>query len=509
LDGEWEYAVDPLREREAIELFETRARAARSDFVANGEVREICARLDNLPLAIELAAARAKVLSPHALLERLERRLPVLTTGPRDAPERQRTLRATIEWSHDLLAEGERTLFCRLSVFAGGCTLEAAEAVCDADLDTLASLVDKSLVRQNEDRFWMLETIREYAVERLEESGEADAIRGRHAEAYLRLAESANLSVEAQGHDRIEIVIPEQSNLRAALERALDDGDVELGLRLAVALEQYWVSNNPPEGRRWLDGFLARGGDVPPELHVRTLRTLGGVTFIAGDYEEGTRYHERALAEYRKLGDEFGIGHMLFRLAVEAHRLGDSSRARSLCEESRAIDRGRSKWSESQVTSLLGTLAFEDGRHDEAFELLERSAKLAEETGFRWWRASALLTAAEYSLMLNRPPNRARALSVEAVAIAHTMGDRQTIAYGLAILAWAAVDVGEPELAGRLWGAIEAEEERAHLGQWEDQREIYAQRLVGGGGPAFDRGRADGRSLSLADAVEYALASVD
>ena len=168
VDGEWEVAVDPLREREAVELFVQRALAVNSDFAANGEVVEICRRLDCLPLAIELAAARVKALSPEALLERLEQRLPLLAGGSRSAPERQRTLRATIAWSHDLLTPAEQDLFARLAVFAGGCTLEAAEAICGADVDEIASLVDKSLLRRTGDRYWMLETILEFADERLQ-----------------------------------------------------------------------------------------------------------------------------------------------------------------------------------------------------------------------------------------------------------------------------------------------------------------------------------------------------
>ncbi len=171
LDGEWEYAVGPLRDEEAVALFEARAVAVQRDFSGNGEVQAICARLDNLPLAIELAAARVKVLSPRALLERLEQRLPVLATRSTDAPERQRTLRATIEWSHELLSTDEQRLFASLAVFGGGWTLDAAEAVVDADLDMVQSLVDKSLVRGRDDRYWLLETIREYAAERARSLG--------------------------------------------------------------------------------------------------------------------------------------------------------------------------------------------------------------------------------------------------------------------------------------------------------------------------------------------------
>jgi predicted ATPase len=199
IDGEWEVAVDPLREREAVDLFVQRALAVSSDFAANGEVAEICKRLDCLPLAIELAAARVKALSPSVLLERLEQRLPLLASGSRSAPERQRTLRATIAWSHDLLAPTEQELFARLAVFAGGCILDAAEEICGADLNAIASLVDKSLLRRTGDRYWMLETIREFAVEQLDELGGSQLLRDRHAEWYTALGERARPELRARG----------------------------------------------------------------------------------------------------------------------------------------------------------------------------------------------------------------------------------------------------------------------------------------------------------------------
>jgi predicted ATPase len=195
--GEQEYAVPPFEHQEAIDFFLARARALDPGFEAKDAVPEICRRLDDLPLALELAAARVKALTPEQILQRLERRLPLLTGGPRDAPERQRTLRATIEWSHDLLAEDERRLFARLSVFAGGCTLHAAETVCDADLDTLQSLIDKSLVRHTDGRYWMLETIREFAAEQLGGEG----IRDMHAEHYVALAEEARPNLEGTSGD--------------------------------------------------------------------------------------------------------------------------------------------------------------------------------------------------------------------------------------------------------------------------------------------------------------------
>ena len=218
LAAEYEYPVAPLREREAIALFIERATAAKPDFTDDGAVAEICRRLDCLPLALELAAARVKVLSATALLTRLDRRLPILTGGPRDAPERQRTLRATIAWSYELLAADEQRAFARLGVFAAGCTLEAAEQACEVGLDTVAALIDKSLLRREGDRYFMLETISEYALERLEESGELDELRQRHADYYLEQARSVERLIRSpQAAGAVDQLEPEHDNLRAAL----------------------------------------------------------------------------------------------------------------------------------------------------------------------------------------------------------------------------------------------------------------------------------------------------
>ena len=228
-----------------------------------------------------------RVLSADELLQRLSKRLDLLKGG-RGVDPRQQTLRATIEWSHDLLDADEQRLFARLAVFRGGCTIQAAEQVCDADIDALQSLVDKSLVRVREDdRFWMLETIREFALEQLDTGGEADAIRRRHADAALALAESANLTVEAHAagrRARYEIVMPEQANIRAALDWLMGADETELAMRLAVALEEYWVTTSPSEGTRLFTELLERRTEVPPELCVRATRCLGGVTYIVATH---------------------------------------------------------------------------------------------------------------------------------------------------------------------------------------------------------------------------------
>ncbi len=260
LTGEQEYPVPPLQPEEGVDLFVARARAVEPDFAADELVPEICRRLDELPLALELAAARVRALSPAQLLERLEQRLSLLTGGARDLPERQRTLRATIEWSHELLLPEERRLFARLAVFRAGCTLGSAEAVADAELDTLQSLLDKSLVRHTGERFWMLETIREYAYEQLEEGGESDEVERRHAQHFLALAEEAwpHLRWDGSPGDWLDRLEREHDNLRAALDRFHAAGETQLQLELAGALSRFWLMRGHlAEAGRRLDTALA------------------------------------------------------------------------------------------------------------------------------------------------------------------------------------------------------------------------------------------------------------
>ena len=496
--GEVEYPVLPLADPEAVELFCARARTQRDE-----TVHELCRALDNLPLALELAAARASVVSPKQILDRLSQRLDLLKGG-RDADPRQATLRATMEWSHDLLSKEEKATFGRLAVFSGAWTLEAAEEVTEADLNTLQALVDKSLLRHTDSRFWMLETIREFADERLEESGAAAALRRRHAAFFLAVAESAGFTHEGRAEERYDLVLAERANLRAALEWSLD-ADPELGLRLAVALEYFWLANSPFEGRRWLGELLERASEIPEELRARALKSYGGVIWIVGDWAEGLRYYERAHALYRRLGDERGIGLLLPRLAAEAQRTGDLVKARTLCEESLALHRrGGFKKGEATALGILGYVEYREGRYEEALELSDRSASLAEEVGMRWWQVGALQHAAECALRLSRP-DEARPRARKGLSLSHPVGARQHTVFGLGLLAWTAAESGEAELAGRLWGAIEAEVERGRVGQWEDEREDYWQHVLAVSGPEFERGLAEGKTLPLDEAVALAL----
>ena len=506
LSGEQEYAVPPFVHQEGVGFFLARARAIDPAFEAHPAVAEICTRLDNLPLALELAAARVKALPPEQLLRRLEQRLPLLTGGARDLPERQRTLRAAIAWSYDLLIAEEQRAFRALGVFVGGCTLAAAEQVAGADLDLLQSLLDKSLLRRTKDRYWMLETIREFALEQLRVAGEYDAVARRHFDFYAVLAESAHLSAESAEGQRHELVIPEADNLRAAIDWAVEAGEFELATSLAVSLEQFWVTSSPHEGARRMTGLLEHEDELSPLLRARAFRVRGGTLFITGEFEEGGRWHAKALAGFRELGDDARAAHMLIREAVSVWRSGDSGRARELAEESLAL-RTSSPRDEGEALYVLGNVAYAEGRGDEALELLARSAQLCRQVGFQWFAVGALLNYADYALRLGRPGAAAEPLR-DVVGTSRSMGDRQHAVYGLALLAWLATEQGDLGRAGRLWGAVEAEAERAPVGQWEVERDEYASHVVRDD-PAFERGRAAGRRLTLDQAVDEALAQPD
>ena len=295
--GEVGYPVPPLQHPDAVELF-----CARSGLQPSDEIAELCARLDDLPLAVELAAARVSVLSPAQILARLSQRLDLLKGG-RDTEARQQTLRATIEWSYDLLDERERRFFARLSIFAGGCTLEAAESIAGADLDTLQALVDKSLLRHTNERFWMLETIRELAIEHLAESGDADDLLGtEHTTYFLELAELAKPELDAASSsiwfDRLEA---EHDNLRAALADTLEHGRADLALRLGHAVHTFWFARGYwGEGRRWLASALASTTD--PHLRAAALPGAGVLAIWQGDVESGRAVSEELLALAEEIG---------------------------------------------------------------------------------------------------------------------------------------------------------------------------------------------------------------
>ena len=317
--GEQAYSVPPLEPDDGTELFLARARAVLPNFVADDAVPELCTQLEHLPLALELAAARVRVLSPKQLLERLSNRLDLFHAG-RGVDPRQQTLRATIEWSYGLLTADEQQLFSRLALFAGGCTLETADDVCEADLETLQSLVDKSLVRVREgDRFWMLETIREYASQRLEESPAADDLRLRHADHFLALAEEAAPSLVGTGShtEWLDQLEREHDNLRAAMDWLAASGENEPALRLAAALWRFWdMKGHLMEGRRRLANAL-RADEHPTAARAKALSGAADMALTNGDVTTGRllgRGGARAPPQTRRrLGHRFFPAHVRLR----------------------------------------------------------------------------------------------------------------------------------------------------------------------------------------------------
>ncbi|MGZ4440527.1 MAG: ATP-binding protein, partial [Gaiellaceae bacterium] len=503
IQGEAELDLPPLGHDEAVRLFCERAQAVRPDVTRTDAVEQLCDRLDGLPLALELAAARTKLLAPEALLDRLADRLDALK-GTRDAEERHMTLRATIAWSYDLLDEGEQQLFARLGVFRGGCTLETAEIVCDADLDTLASLLDKSLLRRRtgrrgEERYWMLETIREFALERLRESGREDDLRQRHAEQMLQIARGALLSVDEVEAADIGLAIAEREDLRAALDWA-EENDPGFGLELAVELQQLWNASGPKEGFERIQRLLDRAGDISPELRANALRVYGGAADLAGRDELAVQCTQESVELYRQLGDDRGVALVEQMLAVSAWRREDWDRMRELTEHSLELSQGRFPFIETSNYWLLGQLALLDEDLEGAIELTRQGTEMAHATGWVWWESGQR----HELLMLNLRRgdlDEAEREGLVALEMERAQENRLWALYTLAGLAQVALSRGDLERAGLLWGAADAE--GASIPRWADERARRA-------GPLLEEERepfagARDRTLDLWDAVAIAL----
>ncbi len=544
-------------------LFVERARRRRTGFVASprnaGAVADVCRMLDGMPLAIELAAARVGVLSVQQISERLADPLKLLTGGARTADPRHQTLRGTLDWSYDLLDEPERVLFGRLSVFAGGWHLGAAEAVGSGgglereDIPGLVfRLVDKSLVMaemgdDGEVRYRLLQPVRQYGVGRLRESGGAPEARRRHADYFMGLAEGAEPDLtgaqQAAWLDRLE---NEYGNLRAAIAWSLEeDGDPEVGLRLAGALWRFcYTRGHYGEGREWLEGTLARAHDSAAGLRAKALTGAGVLAFLQCDYVRATVLLEESLALYRELEDELGIASALQSLgsiarergryarAVAIHeeslalqrKLGNEEgiaraldglgfvawlqenyrRARTLCTEALTLYRGLDD-AEGIAWSLvnLGATAQHEGDHERASRLLNEGLALSREAGYREgiaWSLNELGVLARHRGDLEE----AEELLEESLGIHHELGDRWRTASVLEALAATALARGELGRAARLFGAAEAL--RGDIGTPVPQCE-RADRDRDLSSVTLDAAAwAEGRAMSPEDAVGYALA---
>jgi predicted ATPase/DNA-binding SARP family transcriptional activator/Tfp pilus assembly protein PilF len=447
LAAEHEYPVPPfdtpaadlpfeaLVKTDALRLFAARARAVDPAFELDDasapEVARVCNRLDGLPLAIELAAARSKLLAPGEILERLEREPHLPGTGPRDAPARQRTLTATIGWSYDLLGEDERLAFDRLGVFAGGCTLEAAEQVCDTSLDTLATLVDNNLLRRRDSRFLMLETVRHFAAERLQEAGDA-GVQRRHAEWLTELAETM-VERTLAGEDAkewLDRIQPEHDNIRAALAWSLEE-DPELTLRLASSLRLFWeVRGHFSEGFRWLEEALPRAAGAAPEVRMRALSASGTIAFRLGKVEVSEERWEEALEIARELGDDLWIARLLSDLGTAAAAREEWEPATVLLEESADLFRELDVPPRlATVLGNLGHIAGQQGDYARAIEVTEEA--LALESRHKPNAAISTYNLGSHNLRAGNL-EQAREWLERAVAITQELGFKEVMAYALA-----------------------------------------------------------------------------
>jgi predicted ATPase len=461
--------IETLSRLPAVALFVERAQAVKREFALTREnapaVAAICARLDGLPLAIELAAARIKMLSPSAMLTRLESSLQLLTGGARDLPTRQQTLRSTVDWSYGLLNSAEQTLFRRLSVFTGGCTLESVEAVCDTKgdlgldvLDGMASMVDKSLAQQvgqvdAETRFLMLSTLREYALERLAESNDESATRRAHAAYYLVLAEegSQDAAGQAEWLDRLEI---EHDNFRMALDYLIRTGDAEWGLRMGAALFRFWeMREHLTEGRDVMARLLSLEGTATrPKLRARMLFATAVLAGEQGDYSAARQLFEDSLETCLELNDSPGVAVALNALAVNARDRGDLPAASLLFERCVAIWRDLGDSPDiARALSNLGNVAKLQGEYPRAFSLYDECLtifrKAGDSAGAAWTLNAQADVAREKADFAT-----ARSFCEQSLAAFRQLRDGWGIATTLSDLATLSCDQGNNDESRRLYG---------------------------------------------------------
>jgi predicted ATPase/class 3 adenylate cyclase len=546
--GEQEYPVPPLglpdprhlpddlgalRQYEAVALFIERARAIKPDFAITNEnaaaVAEICVRLDGLPLAIELAAARIRILPPHQMLSRLESRLSLLSgsLAVRDVPARQQTLRGAIEWSHDMLDEADRALFAGLSVFVGGARLEAVERVCGDEvdgevLDALASLVDKSLLRQaegieGEARFTMLETIREFAIEQATERGRWEDLRRRHAEFFCEVAETAAGPIMGSAKrswlDRLE---QEHDNLRAALSWATDSGRADIALRMSAALWRFWqMRGHLAEGVERVSAALALpGAGELPALRANALNAAAGLTYWQADTDRSREWYEEEIATRRALGDRAGLAEALYGLSFTwsfAAGGADSDERRSETIVSEALEIFRELDDRAGIARCLWALAniaWITRSNQRAMSFASEALPIFREMDDRFMVGWTVYTMALYDL--NQEPfdlDRAEARLAESLRIFAEADDVSGYALVLDALALLAQRRGDRERAARLSGGVAGLERVTGTGLNLPNRKILGfepHRLRDD--PDLVAAWDEGEQLPFNELVDYALA---
>jgi predicted ATPase/DNA-binding CsgD family transcriptional regulator len=544
LSGEQEYEVPPLSlpqpgavspqqllQSEAGALFVQRVQMSQPHFVVTEEnatiIAQICTRLDGLPLAIELAAARSKLLGPQALLERLEgvgdhSPLRTLTGGLRDAPPRQRALRNSIEWSYNLLGADEKTLFARLAVFRGGGSLEAIEAIGGEGLtvdlfDALASLVDKSLVQQKETpggepRFVLLQLIHDYARERLDASDEAEKMRQSHASYFVGLAERAEPELRLAGYDdwcaRFAL---ELDNIRAVLGWSLSGGDVALGVRLAAALGLFWYGKgHHAEGLYWMEQLLDRFEEAPAVYHAKFLISAGHMAWLQ-DLETAQRRFQRALDISQELGDELQMAWALTFLAYSLQQ--EPQAAHLLAERALALFRELNHLpGVAQTLNVIGEIARIHGDDSRARRAYEECLDVCRQTG-EVRRICYILTNLAYVAQHEGKHKLALDLARQSLQLARDRNDRYDVAWAIGLIAGSIGALGRLQTAARLLSAAEAARERmGSLKQPADEPEIqriFADMQTWLDAATFQQAWDAGRRMSLEQATAYALQEQD
>jgi predicted ATPase len=547
--GEVEYPVPPLAEPEAVTLFCERSRLEPDETTA-----ELCRRLDNLPLAVELAAARTRVLTPQQILDRLAQRLDLLKGG-RDAEARQHTLRATIEWSYDLLADDEKQLFGRLSVFAGGCTLDAAEEIVEADVDGLQTLLDKSLVRRTDERFWMLETIREFARERLAASDDPDAIGRRHAEWFLALAEEAEPFLKgAEQASWLQRLEDEHDNLRSSLDWFFDHGDVDAAVRLAGRLWLFWyMHGHVTEARRWMRRALDLAADEPSEGRAHLLYGAGYLACEQNENEEGLALleasfacakevgatataaiaasvlcairaettnstpdrraalavGEEAVALARRAGDDFVLAIALNNLGGVMALLGENERAAAYFEESLEVRRRIGDLSRIALSlANVARMALQEGKTTKAATMFAEAADIATAIGDKRHILYALAG-------LGQVANREQRWEVadtharESLRLAQELGMKLPAVEAILGLAGIATATGDMARATRLAaaGAVHLSLLAPDGAEFVDYQEVIERVKAGCDPETWERASAEGRAMTLDEVADYALSS--
>jgi len=546
ISGEQEYPVHPFRlpeaqapetkvhwrDYDAINLFLERARGVQPGLTADeaqlGAIARICARLDGLPLAIELAASLVRTLPLPVLAQRLDNNLDALPSGPRDLPARQRTLRATLDWSYHLLLDDEKAFFARLAIFRGGSTLEAIVQLCPQGqdltrdpIDVLNALVEKNLVypRQGsggEQRFWMLETIHEYAAERLAESNEAESLRARHADYYTRLVETAAEEFHsARQADWFARLRAEQANLQAAFLWSFGEGQADYGLRLVAALHYYWFYNGlAAEGRRWADLALERSVTAAPALRAGVLRCAGRIAMGLSEMRRGKEWLRQAVELYAQIGDERNAAwSRVFWSNFFVEDPSEFAEGMGICAQGlEALRQLADKPGMAQALNSLGELARLQGDYESAWRYYDESLTVAAQTGERQ-REAVVLNNLSFVAYHRHDYRQALRLVQKSLLVARELDNEYRQACFLATAAGPLLALGQPERAAQLlsasyarFEALGTQQQPADQVELELFRSVARQHLTE---PVFEAAWQAGQELKLPEAVSLALAEIE